>query len=253
MRSRLSFLLLFIFFTDLAPAQPKKPPKKDKPRLLVASQLGVPLGKTVRLTVRGLHLKGVNEIQCQPKGTTKFHKNGDVGVPNQQEVNKVGNTFVEFELTVPAETAGDLVTLVAKGKDGDSTPLKIMLDRLPVVLEKEPNDGFKQAQEIAIGKVVEGKIDRPQDVDTFRFTGKSGQKVVIEITAARLGSGLDSLLTLYNSKGQILESNDDMKESTDSRIEISLPADDTYYLSVQDAHDQGGPAHIYRLVVNKGK
>ena len=109
--------------------------------------------------------------------------------------------------------------------------------------------GFRQAQTIRLPQVVDGAIDRPKDVDVFRFEGKAGQKVVAEVLAARHGSGLDSILTLYTAAGQVLATSDDMPGSVDSLIEFTLPADAVYFLAIQDAHDQGGPPNVYRLVL----
>jgi hypothetical protein len=117
------------------------------------------------------------------------------------------------------------------------------------VAEKEPNNGFKEAQPISLGAVVEGAIAGSMDVDVYRFEGKAGQQVVVEVQAARLGSALDSFLTLYNDRAQVLDSCDDIPGSTDSRIEVKLPTDGVYYAAVSDAHDTGGPLHVYRLTV----
>jgi hypothetical protein len=99
--------------------------------------------------------------------------------------------------------------------------------------------------------VVEGSIGTSLDVDVFRFEGKAGEQVVIEVQAARLGSALDSFLTLSNDRGQVLETCDDIPGSTDSRIEIRLPRDGSYYAAVSDAHDTGGPLHVYRLTMKR--
>jgi hypothetical protein len=48
-------------------------------------------------------------------------------------------------------------------------------------------------------------------------------------------------------------SNDDWQGSTDSRLEATLAKAGTYYLSLQDAHDHGGPEHVYRLVIKESK
>jgi hypothetical protein len=233
----------------LTPAQRKKPAAKNVPRIIVASRLGVAPGATARLDLRGLKLDGITAVRCAPKGTVKVLRKAKVGLPNGQDAGRVGDSHAEVELSVPADVAGATLTLVAQSKDGDSAPYTLTLDRTPVLAEKEPNGGFKQAQPIKVGQVVEGAIDRPQDVDTFRFEGKAGQKLVLEVRAARHGSALDSLLTLYDARGRTLDSNDDLPDSTDSRLEVTLPAAGTYYVSVQDAHDQGGPAFVYRLEV----
>ena len=84
-------------------------------------------------------------------------------------------------------------------------------------------------------------------MDLFRFEGKAGQKVVLEVYAARHGSPLDSMLTLYDASGAILDTCDDIEGSTDSRIEATLPKAGTYYVAVSDAHDQGAAFFLYRL------
>jgi hypothetical protein len=60
---------------------------------------------------------------------------------------------------------------------------------------------------------------------------------------------LDSFLTLYDPDGRVVELNDDADRTADSRIEVTPKKAGAYRVSVVDAHDQGGPAHIYRLSV----
>ena len=47
---------------------------------------------------------------------------------------------------------------------------------------------------------------------------------------------------------QFIAQHDDMSGTTDSRIEQMLPAG-KYFIVLQDAHDRGGEAHPYRLIV----
>src|SRR5207248_10303875 len=105
------------------------------------------------------------------------------------------------------------------------------------------------AQPVTPGQEVQGAIGQKQDVDVYRFEGKAGQQLVAGVLAARYGSALDSFLTLHDGEGRTLASNDDSDGSPDSRVERRLPRDGTYYLSVIDANDQGGPAHVYRLAL----
>ena len=102
-----------------------------------------------------------------------------------------------------------------------------------------------------VPQVVEGRISQAQDVDVFRFEGKQGQQLILEVFAARHGSALDSLLTLHDADGRTLAVSDDIEGSSDSRIEVTLPKTGVWYVSVIDAHDQGGPTHVYRLSVRQ--
>jgi hypothetical protein len=102
---------------------------------------------------------------------------------------------------------------------------------------------------VQLPQAIDGAINQPQDVDVFRFEGKKGQKIVCEVLAARYGSPLDSILTLYDADGHVLASNDDYGGSADSRLELTLPKTGVYFFSLIDAHDLGGPSYVYRLAL----
>ncbi len=170
-------------------------------------------------------------------------------MPDPKEADRVGNTQAEVEVTLPPDYPARTVTVTVLTPAGESPPHALLVDRGPVVAEREPNNGFREAQPLAPGQQVQGAISQKQDVDVYRFEGKAGQQVVAEVLAARHGSALDSFLTLHDGEGRILASNDDSDGGPDSRVELRLPRDGTYYLSVIDANDQGGPAHVYRLAL----
>jgi hypothetical protein len=104
-------------------------------------------------------------------------------------------------------------------------------------------------QSISLPQEVEGRIDPGKDVDLYRFEGKAGQRLSLEVLAARYGSALDPVLTLYDVEGHILASCDDLADSADSRLDVALPRDGAYFVGVIDANDSNGPAHVYRLRV----
>jgi hypothetical protein len=254
-RSRLALAALLLAATALT-AQDKKPPeKKDAPRVVVAVPLGIPAGKTTKVTLRGLRLDTATEVRCgAPKATAKVVSKGKATVPNMQEAKHVGDTQVEVEVTLPADAAEGMSELTVVTPAGESAPHKLLVEKtVSVISEKEPNNGFKQAQPVALPQAVDGTISQNQDVDVYRFEGKAGQRVVIEVFAARYGSALDSFLSLHDADGRLLATCDDIDGSTDSRIEATLPKDGAYYASVIDANDIGGPAHVYRLVVKEKK
>jgi hypothetical protein len=235
-----------------ARAEEKKPdPKNDKPRIVVSLPLGVAAGAPAKVTLRGLKLDTATEVRCTDEHVTvKVLSKGKAAVPDKLDAAKVGDTQIEIELNAPAELAGKAVGLAAVTPAGDSETYEVLIDEPgKVILEKEPNNGFRQAQAIAVPQVIEGFINPAQDVDVYRFEGKSGQTVVLEVVAARRGSALDSLLMLHDGDGKLLATNDDHGSSTDSYLEVKLPRDGRYFVSVLDALDTGGPVHVYRLIV----
>ena len=124
-----------------------------------------------------------------------------------------------------------------------------MVDHEPVLPRKEPNNGFRNAQSVQIGQTIEGVVNPSSDVDVFRIDGKEGQQLVLEVFAARYGSPLDSMLTLYDADGRIVAANDDFDGTTDSRVEATLPKTGAYYISLVDANDIGSTANVYRLAI----
>ncbi len=144
-----------------------------------------------------------------------------------------------------------------------SNEVTYAVDALPGCAEAEPNDDVQSAQPIALPQVVDGRIDRPGDVDAFRFEGRAGDEVVAEVLARRLNSPLDSLLRLTDASGRVLEWNDDhmltdgdlhpdmglLTHHADSYLRTRLPEDGTYCVQVSDTENHGSPAHAYRLRV----
>jgi Bacterial pre-peptidase C-terminal domain len=247
-------LFLLVLLGNLALSCPAvgqpKPDPKQLPRIIVMTPLGVAVGSTTKLTLRGLRLDLAAEVKCDRSGIViKVLSKAKVGVPNQQDPNKFGDTQVEVEVKIAADFKGSSAQCVVKTPQGESPPHRLLIDSTPVLAEKEPNNSFRQAQPLALSQTVEGCINQPMDVDVFRIEGKQGRQLVLEVHAARHGSALDSLLTLYSGAGQVIATSDDIEGSSDSRLEVTLPTTGTYYVSVTDANDQGGPTHVYRLSV----
>ena len=232
-----------------ADARDKKP-APPQPRVTVVVPLGAISGATTRLTLRGLKLDAATEVRFpETKATVKVVKKGKAAVPAQQAADRVGDTQVEVDVTLPADVPEGSVPFVVVTPAGTTAPHRLLVSRPgAIVKEKEPNNGFANAQALTVPATVDGLIAHNQDVDVFRIAGKAGQKLLVEVLAARHGSALDSVLTLYDDKGTALASNDDT-EGADSRLEVTLPRAGTYFVGLIDANDQGGPAHVYRLVI----
>lgn len=161
-------------------------------------------------------------------------------------------------LTLDTRPAGDVLrqTFVARGAVRSNSVL-YAVDALPELHETEPNDSRDAARKIEPPILVNGAIARPGDVDVYRFRGRKGDDIAIEVIARRLGSPLDSLVRLTDAKGEALARNDDFKDlesgllthHADSRLSLVLPADGDYYLHISDTQNHGGEEFAYRLRV----
>lgn len=125
------------------------------------------------------------------------------------------------------------------------------------VTEVPDNDTAATAQPLVLPAWIEGRVERAGDVDTFTFSGARGARIVAEVFARRLGSPLDSLLTLTDAAGRTLAANDDHEDKgagllthhADSHVELTLPEDGRYTLRLTDTQGNGGEEFGYRLRV----
>jgi hypothetical protein len=230
------------------PAQEAKPDKL--PRIIVASPLAVAAGVPVKLALRGLLLDEITGIKIGDAGiNVEIASKGKAAVPQNYDAKRIGDTQVEAKFTLPAETPPGRLALVAVSPGGTGLPYEITVVKSDELIEeKEPNDGFKTAQLIAVGKTVVGTIHDARNVDVFEFKGQAGQKLVATVLASQAGSPLDPVLTLYDSAGQVVAGNDD-SDGRDPRLETVLAKPGSYFLCVQDANDAGGPHFAYLLKI----
>ncbi|MGA2072253.1 MAG: hypothetical protein ABSH52_02010 [Terriglobia bacterium] len=136
--------------------------------------LGVRAGTPAMVSIEGVNLGGVKQVEVRPPA----HVDGWTTLP----------------LTV-ATPSGPLLNKPRIGV-GD----------VPEVFEKEPNDTPAQAEAVSIPVTINGHIDNPTaakhaDDDYFRIHAGKGQHLVIEVAAARLGSPLDSVVEVLDSRG----------------------------------------------------
>lgn len=278
------FLLYVGTFMSLggatAIAQDKKDDaKKDPPRVVLISPLGVTAGTTAVVKIRGLGLAEATEVKfpgATPPIAMTIKSKGKADAVQGVEPAEAGDTQVEVELTVPNEASSTLIVVVVTPAGTTASHELFVTNPARSADEQEPNGGFRQPQALAVPTTVRGKIDNAEDVDVFAISLQSGQTVVAEVAAARPGSALDSLLTLYDARGNVLVMNDDAgsapsdeeseddndssrrdpakaqaaRAKRDSALRFRCPSDGTYFLSLVDANGRGGVTHPYQLSVS---
>ena len=87
------------------------------------------------------------------------------------------------------------------------------------------------------------------DAAFFRFTAKKDQNLDFQVYARRLGSPLDSVLTVYDAKGKSLGNNDDAAGNPDSAVRVKIPEDGDYTVKIADQLARGGPRFTYRVEI----
>jgi hypothetical protein len=229
-------------------AQDKKDDKKEQPTVKVAVPLAAAIGSTTKVTIRGVKLDEASDVRCKnDDAQIKLVNKGKAAVPNMVDAAAIGDTQVEIELTLPNEIDSGELPLIVNTPAGDASFVLPVFAKDTLIDEKEPNNGFAGAQPVAAGKVLLGAVEKPRDVDVFRIELAAGEKLVAEVHAARQGSPLDTILTLYDQRGSIVATRDDHGGARDSRMEFAAPSQGSYFLSLVDAHDLGSTLHVYRL------
>ncbi len=222
----------------------EKPP--EPPKILMVIPPFMEQEKTTKILLRGKQLDLVTSVEAAGK-KVKIIRKGKAGIPQGMSADKLGDTEVEIEVTSQKE---DRLELITKTEALVSNPFELLVKN-GILPEKEPNQGFAQAQEINLPSMVHGKIQVAQDVDVFKIKAPAGSMIQLKIHAQKFGSPLDAILTVYDEAGARLFFADDSKASLDAGLSIKMPPGGIINLCVQDAHDRGGDLFHYLLEVTK--
>ena len=130
-----------------------------------------------------------------------------------------------------------------------SNPILFAIGQVPQVPEVEPNNTFDRAQPIPSPGVVEGECTG-NDEDFFRFTGRKGDRIVVDAVCSRIGSGVDPMIRLTAADRRLVASADDTPGLfTDGYLTTVLPKDGEYVLEFCDSRFAGSGRAVYRLLV----
>ncbi len=126
-------------------------------------------------------------------------------------------------------------------------PPSVLASGLPEVIETV---GDHPTPLPGVPVAVSGRLTAPGQRDRFQLPVQPGMKLLLEVFAERIGSRIDAVLEVRNKQNAVVASNDDGPNTTDPRLEFTVPADqDLIEVVLRDNLDLGGEASIYRLVV----
>jgi hypothetical protein len=166
----------------------------------------------------------------------------------------------KLSVQIAADAVPGVYWLRLHDEQGASTLRPFVVGTLPEVLEKEPNDEPARAQSISLPAVVNGRLEKPGDVDVFAVTLKRGDTLVASVDAFRsLRSPMDGVLQVLSPDGFVLDQNNDWS-GLDPQVVYTVPKDGTYLVrlfafpAVADASIRlsGGETFVYRLTLTTG-
>lgn len=213
-----------LLFAD-APAQAQSP----NPVLNTVYPSGAQAGTSVIVALEGASLEGLRDVRTTvPQLTAK-----------KLDANR-------FQLDIPANTPVGVYDIRAIGDHGMSSPRTFVVGNRAEASEVEPNESFETAQDAPLDSAINGRIEKPGDIDWFKFKAKAGQRVVLDCAADRIDSKLRAVLEVHDANGKRLTANRGYA-GIDPLIDFLVPADGTYFVKVFDLSFLGSSAHFYRL------
>lgn len=234
---------------------------EPSPTVLVVRPAGGKAGTTVEVAVIGHDVgtpTGLLFSRPGPKAEPIGKGDGVAPSPNMAMGGRRRNQKLEeqrFRVTIPDDTPVGILDLRLVGDAGVSNPRAFVVGDAAEVAEAEPNNDIDQAQAVAVGVTINGTIDKPTDVDDYRFAGKAGERVVLSALTTSLDSRLGAALELYRlegTSGRKLASARGHASHGDAVLDATLPADGDYLVRVHDyTYTQGGPDAFYRLSVTR--
>jgi hypothetical protein len=220
------------------------PARAAPPTFTYLFPAGAQRGKTVEVTAGGVFPRWPVQVWVEGKGI---------------EV-KPARDKGRLTVTVADDAVPGTYWIRLFDAEGASSPRPFLVGTLPEVLEQGPKDAKKPQVLASSSLVVNGRLEKPGDVDCFALTLRRGQTLVASLLANRtLGSPMDGVLQVVSADGFVLEHNDDF-HGLDPQIVFAVPKDGTYIVrtfafpAVPDAGIQfaGGEQFIYRLTLTTG-
>lgn len=203
------------------------------------SPRGAPRGAKVRLTLSGLGVGQATSVVFAEPGLSATL------IPRA----KPNPNAVEVELSVAPDARIGIHRL------GVITPLGVpgfqtfVVSRHPEANEKEPNDDPAKVPATPLPATLLGTIDRPGDIDHFRFQAAAGQQIVLETLAKGLGSSLNTILTVIDAEGKTIAEANSGDGTIDPTLTVSIPQDGLYAARITDGDYSGRENHFYRISV----
>jgi hypothetical protein len=143
--------------------------------------------------------------------------------------------------------------------DSPALPFLFAVSDLPEVIE--PFEGAAP-----LPGVINGRLEKPREVDRYRLRVEPGEKLLFELQARELGtSKLEGIISVYDASGKKLDSAGDKplpedvfavqgisRTSSDPFLNLTVPAGvKEIAVTVEDLAQRGGPLYGYRLIVRK--
>ena len=130
-------------------------------------------------------------------------------------------------------------------------PQLALSDASEVVQSHPADTATAGPQQVTAPVGISGRLTTPQE-DHYRVAVEPGARLRIEVTAARIGSPLDGILTVRDEQGHDLASNDDQPTTIDPGLDFTVPGDrHAIVVALKDVAGRSGPDYVYHLTISR--
>ncbi|MGD9723880.1 MAG: hypothetical protein AB7O59_20960 [Pirellulales bacterium] len=197
-----------------------------------------------KLSLRGLQAGGLTTLVIEggellPEPRIWF------SAPLAKSTIKDGATAerLEVELALDGQTPAGIYLLRIGSAAGISASVAVGVDNLPQI----PFAPQLTTTNVALSGNLEGSA-----VLTTTFTGKQGQRVVVDVESRRLGANLNPVIRVFDARHvQLAWSQGQPALVGDARTSVTLPADGTYTIELHDALFRGAAPGHFRMKVGE--
>ena len=232
------FAVLLLTGSVLAAKKPAKtaaPPNipPGQPQIFSLEPRGVQRGVPATIKLTGTNLVGLTELQLQ---NTNIQ-----GMLLQQPAPTTNEVWIR--ITATTNLPRGAYELSVKNTNHESSKLKIYVDDLPQIYE--PSDvGGRHRPPLSLW----GTLASPGKPDEIEIECWAGESLVFDLSAKRIGSKANAILTLLDQKGTMLAENNGWDDG-DPLLSFRVPETGRYRVQVSDKTDSGSKDHFYRLSI----
>ncbi len=256
MRALICILSLNLLSSVAHAEEKKEPPAKPElPVARIIAPLLIPIGSDLPIQLRGDHLDKAIKMILELDGETfefdPTDKKADLGEIKGFDNKEIGSTMCMAKCSIPANWIGKAFNVRIMTEGGQTEPMTCRVAGEKEIPEKEPNQGFKDAQPIKVSQSVFGEINNEKDVDVFSISLKAGQKIRISVMTNTRTNLLDPFVTIFDHNGSQVAGQDDSGLDRDPNFVFSPPVEANWFVVLQDAHRLGSEWHAYTLKVSE--
>lgn len=202
---------------------------------------GVQRGNEYTIQFLGARLSSAEEVFL-------FNSGGKISILGVQVVD-ANRVDVKIKVEADCRLGEHLAQL--RTRDGISEFRSFFIGAMAEIEEVEPNNSQSEAQQIGLDNTING-VATNEDIDYYKFQGKKGERVSLEVEAIRLGYLFDPAVALLDSnRFEIAVSDDTPLTKQDCWISVLLPEDGEFFVAVRESSFRGNSECRYRLHVGR--